>query len=118
LLQEGAAFHISVQMPHYLWAIGIVLCDAAQVYSESEYDCLYAIDSIDMGGDVHLKEAEGRPKKRELVWSGLAARCSGCRWQRVYDPKASKHHMPNDGLSEIIRREFEDHNCQDYRSAD
>jgi len=73
--------------------------------------------SFDMG-DMHITEAEGKSRKRELAWGGLAARCSACTWQRVYDPNARKHQMPNDELSETVRREFENHKCQDHQSAD
>jgi len=71
-----------------------------------------------MRGDVPITEAGGKPQKRQLAWGGLAARCTACHWQRVYDPKTLKHHMPNDELSKIIRGEFDNHKCQDYPSAD
>jgi len=74
--------------------------------------------SFDMGCDMHITEAEGKSRKRELVWGGLAARCSASTWQRVYDPNARKHQMPNDELSKTVRREFDNHKCQDHQSAD
>ena len=74
--------------------------------------------SFDMGCDMRITEAEGKSRKRDLVWGGLAARCSACVWQRVYDPNARKHQLPTDELSETVRREFENHKCQDHQSAD
>jgi hypothetical protein len=71
-----------------------------------------------MDKNVRIEEADGKPKKRELLWGGLAARCSTCSWKRVYDPNACKHHLPNDELANIIRSEFEHHKCQDRQSAD
>jgi hypothetical protein len=54
------------------------------------------------------------PRKRELVWSGLAALCSLCGWRRVYQPGATVHRIPDEQLSNVIRGEFTLHRCDDF----
>lgn len=56
-------------------------------------------------------------KGRELLWGGLAARCSGCGWQRTYDPKATVHKLPTEEVSEITREEFLAHRCEEFNTT-
>lgn len=51
---------------------------------------------------------------REMIWGGLAARCSDCGWTRVYEPGAVTHRLPEGELSEAISAEFSTHNCEDF----
>lgn len=64
-----------------------------------------------------MEPGRGIPPERQLIWSGLAARCSVCSWTRVYDPNVREHRMPDEKLTEIVRAEFTDHKCQGFSSS-
>jgi len=53
---------------------------------------------------------------RELCWCGLAATCSKCGWLRGYNPETPSYHFPSEEVSEIIRAEFEGHECAQFAS--
>jgi hypothetical protein len=52
-------------------------------------------------------------KKPELIWGGLAARCSVCTWTRAYGNNSGVHRLPDEELSELIRQEFLKHRCEE-----
>jgi hypothetical protein len=65
-----------------------------------------------------MSEAPARAKIPELIWGGLAARCSACAWTRVYGDNFGVHRLPGEELSEVIRQEFLMHRCEERGQAD
>jgi hypothetical protein len=55
-----------------------------------------------------------KQKSRELLWGGLAARCSNCAWERPYNRTETSHQFPTEDASEIIRAEFQAHECEQF----
>lgn len=54
---------------------------------------------------------------RQLIWGGLAARCSMCDWTRTYQPGAIRHQLPGGDRAKAIHSEFERHRCEAYGAA-
>jgi hypothetical protein len=61
-----------------------------------------------------MPEASAMSKERQLLWGGLAARCSACSWTSVYDGDGRTHRLPDEEVSKIIRAEFSKHDCADF----
>ena len=58
------------------------------------------------------------PPKRQLIWGGLAARCSDCGWNRVYEPRKSVHRLPVVDLASEVQKEFYAHTCEKFSKND
>jgi hypothetical protein len=60
-----------------------------------------------------MSEAPATAKKPELIWGGLAARCSVCPWTRGFGNDSGVHRQPDEELSEVIQQEFLRHRCDE-----
>ncbi|MGH9726932.1 MAG: hypothetical protein ACRD41_17890, partial [Candidatus Acidiferrales bacterium] len=58
--------------------------------------------------------AGSKPPSRQLIWGGLAARCSMCGWEGTYQRGVVVHSLPIGELANAIRSEYELHKCEDY----
>lgn len=55
-----------------------------------------------------------KPPPRQLIWGGLAARCSACGWTTIYQPGQVAHGFPDAERSHVIHTDYERHRCEDF----
>jgi uncharacterized protein (DUF983 family) len=66
------------------------------------------------GREMGQMTASSKPPSPQLIWGGLAARCSKCGWKRIYQLGAVHHQLPVGDLAHAIHAEFDGHKCEDF----